>query len=74
MNSATNLEPKEIIKRLGGTSKTAELCEITKGAVSQWLINGIPKAQLKFLMAVRPEVFRANTSLRAMRRPPKVPN
>lgn len=47
-----------IIERLGGTVATAELCEVTPGAVSQWKgENGIPKGQLRFLRAVRPDVF-----------------
>jgi hypothetical protein len=50
----------EIIERLGGTTKTAVLCEVTAQAVSQWRLNGIPKAQRKFLMAVRPEAFSTN--------------
>lgn len=47
-----------IIERLGGTVATAELCEVTPGAVSQWKKEGgIPKGQLKFLRAIRPDVF-----------------
>ncbi|WP_136420317.1 carph-isopro domain-containing protein [Herbaspirillum sp. ST 5-3] len=47
-----------IIERLGGTAATAELCEVTPGAVSQWKKEtGIPKSQLKFLRAIRPDVF-----------------
>ncbi|ROH87978.1 hypothetical protein ED236_00345 [Pseudomethylobacillus aquaticus] len=47
----------EIIDKCGGTSTVAELCEVTTGAVSQWRDNGIPRARLMFLKAVRPEVF-----------------
>lgn len=54
---AMNLTDTEIIERLGGTTKTAVLCEVTAQAVSQWRLNGIPKAQRKFLRAVRPDVF-----------------
>jgi len=46
-----------LIDALGGTTKVAALCEVTKGAVSQWRKNGIPRDQLKFLRVVRPEVF-----------------
>ncbi|MDN4061167.1 hypothetical protein QPK31_23385 [Massilia sp. YIM B02769] len=49
--------PTEIIQRLGGTTKTAALCEVTAQAVSQWLHNGIPRAQLKYIRVVRPDVF-----------------
>lgn len=48
----------EIIQRLGGPTKTAELCEVTTQAVSQWQHNGIPKARLKFLELARPDVFK----------------
>ncbi len=52
-----DLAPDTIIDRLGGTVETAQLCELTKGAVSQWRTNGIPKPWLKFLRAARPDVF-----------------
>lgn len=51
------LDAGDVIRRLGGTTKTAALCEVSKSAVSQWLKNGIPKAQLKYLKAVRPSAF-----------------
>lgn len=47
----------EIIQRLGGTSKTAALCEVSAQAVSQWNRNGIPKARMQFLQLARPDVF-----------------
>jgi len=47
----------QIIDRLGGTSKVAELCEVTPSAVSQWRDDGIPKARLMYLRAIRPDVF-----------------
>ena len=49
--------PNLIIDRLGGTSETARLCEIKPPSVSEWRKTGIPKAQLKYLMAIRPDVF-----------------
>jgi hypothetical protein len=52
----------EIIDRLGGTTKTAALCEVSAQAVSQWRLNGIPKPQRKFLKAVRPDAFEAAPS------------
>lgn len=58
MTDATNLEPEEVIERLGGNARTAELCDITPGAVSQWIHNGIPKTQLKFLKLARPDIFK----------------
>lgn len=46
-----------IIDVLGGTGQVAGLCDVSSQAVSKWRRTGIPKAQRKFLRAVRPEVF-----------------
>lgn len=54
---AKRAEARRVIDLLGGTVKTAELCEVTKGAVSQWFNNGIPRTQLKFLKSERPDLF-----------------
>ena len=51
------MDTKKIISLLGGNAKTAKLCQVTPGAVSQWLHVGIPKHQLKFLKLARPDVF-----------------
>jgi hypothetical protein len=51
------MDANEIIDALGGTSKVAELCEVTTGAVSQWRTDGIPNARLMFLKLARPDVF-----------------
>lgn len=50
-------DDNKIIDGLGGTTRTAEMCEISPAAVSQWRLNGIPKAQRKYLRAIRPDVF-----------------
>ena len=50
--------PNTIIDRLGGTSEVARLCEVKPPSVSEWRHKGIPRAQLKFLKAVRPDVFK----------------
>ena len=47
----------EIIQRLGGPTRIAELCDISAQAVSQWVHNGIPKARMQFLELARPDVF-----------------
>lgn len=47
----------KIIDDLGGTVAVARLCCVTKGAVSQWRINGIPQARAMYLRVVHPEVF-----------------
>ncbi len=51
------MTPGEIIDALGGTNAVAELCEVSPSAVSQWRQDGIPKARLMFLHAVRPDIF-----------------
>ena len=51
------MSPEKIIDRIGGTSRVAEMCEVTKSAVSQWRRNGIPLGHMKFLRVVRPDAF-----------------
>jgi DNA-binding transcriptional regulator YdaS (Cro superfamily) len=53
----TNAEAVDIIERLGGNAKTAELCEVSPSAVSQWVRNGIPRVRTKFLRLARPDAF-----------------
>ena len=53
------MDHKALIDKLGGTSKVAELCGITTGAVSQWRTNGIPAYRLAFFRLLRPELFSA---------------
>lgn len=50
-------KPSDIIDRLGGTVETARLCRVSKGAVSQWRVNGIPPAREMFLRVIRPDAF-----------------
>ena len=57
-------ESNEIIDAIGGTSKVAELCNVTIGAVSQWRTNGIPQARLMFLKLSRPDVFKPEVKRR----------
>lgn len=47
-----------IIDELGGTNAVADLCHVTKGAVSQWRNDGIPEARLMYLKLARPDVFK----------------
>lgn len=54
---ATELTPFQVVQRLGGPSEVARLNGITPSAVSQWVTNGIPKARLLYLKAIRPDVF-----------------
>jgi len=56
--SPQNISSSEIIDALGGTTKVAELCEVSVSAVSQWRTDGIPKARLMFLRLARANAFR----------------
>ena len=51
------MDSNYVIDAIGGTAQVARLCEVTDGAVSQWRSEGIPKARLMYLKAVRPDVF-----------------
>lgn len=54
---SSGMDSNLVIERLGGPTAVAQLCDITPQAVSQWRTNGIPKSWIKYLRAVRPEVF-----------------
>lgn len=58
-------DPATVIAKIGGNAKTAELCGVTRGAVSQWLRNGIPHAHLNFLRLARPDAFKADRRAKA---------
>lgn len=51
------MNASEIIDQAGGTSKVAEIFEITPSAVTQWRTNGIPKSSIKYLRLLRPDIF-----------------
>jgi hypothetical protein len=51
-------DPNIIIERLGGTSKTAEICDLKPPSITQWRSDGIPKPWLKYLRLAYPAVFR----------------
>jgi hypothetical protein len=47
----------EIIDRLGGTGRVADLFGVKCPSVSQWRVSGIPPARMHFIRHVRPEVL-----------------
>jgi hypothetical protein len=57
-----NEEACRVIDALGGTGAAAQLCEVSDAAVSQWRHDGIPKARLKYLQVVRPDLFEAKAA------------
>lgn len=52
-----NLKKHKALIKLLGTSALMELFEVTKGAISQWRQNGIPKSRLMYLELKRPDLF-----------------
>lgn len=54
----------DLINKLGGTNKVAELCDVRPQAVSQWRVAGIPDARRKFLAAIYPGVVRYSPKYR----------
>lgn len=52
------MDANTIIDCLGGTVEVARLCQVTKGAVSQWRTGGIPPARLMYLKVLNPDVFK----------------
>lgn len=45
-----------IIHDMGGNGAVAELCNITSGAVSQWLVTGIPEPRMQYFRALNPKL------------------
>ncbi|MGE9659257.1 Cro/CI family transcriptional regulator [Snodgrassella alvi] len=48
----------KFIIALGGVSRVAKICGITRGAVSQWKKNGIPKAQFNYLKTLHSKEYK----------------
>lgn len=49
---------KDVIEKMGGTLKVADMCGVTQSAVSQWVAaNKIPKAREMYLRLKRPKAF-----------------
>jgi len=47
----------QVIDRLFGTNAVAKIFEIKPASVSEWRVNGIPKARLQYLRLAYPEAF-----------------
>lgn len=50
-------EAVHVIEGLGGTRKAAQFFDISDQSVSDWRSKGIPKARLRHLRDVRPELL-----------------
>lgn len=49
-------DAEKIIQDMGGNGAVAELCNITSGAVSQWLSTGIPEYRMLFFRVKHPQL------------------
>lgn len=52
-----HMDASKIIDELGGTTEVARLFDVRPPSVSEWRINGIPKARLQTLRLMRPDLF-----------------
>ena len=59
------MNASELIDAIGGTSKVADICGLTTGAISQWRTKGIPKPWLKFFAKAYPKAFKQAQSKKA---------
>jgi hypothetical protein len=58
MTTQIEITASDIIDALGGTGRVAEMCEITAPSVSEWRAeNHIPRARIKYLRLLHPQVF-----------------
>ncbi len=48
-----NTHATQVIDVLGGTAEVARLCQVAMPSVSDWKKEGIPRARMMFLQAVR---------------------
>lgn len=49
-----------LIDLLGGNACVAAMCEVSSQAVSKWRRDGIPRARVMYLRAIRPHVFESD--------------
>ncbi len=52
-----NTHATKIIETLGGTAEVARLFDVRMPSVSGWKLEGIPKARMHYIKAVRPEAL-----------------
>ncbi|MDP2688195.1 MAG: hypothetical protein Q8O62_13300 [Aequorivita sp.] len=70
MNQKELKKHRALIQQIG-TAALIEMFEITKGAISQWRLKGIPKARLMYLELRRPELFVDSTKPASSKQPPR---
>ncbi|MFZ6755777.1 Cro/CI family transcriptional regulator [Undibacterium sp. Ji50W] len=65
------MDATKLIELLGGTTKVAEICDVTPGAVSQWKTNGVPKPWVWFFESKYPDICRAAVVVPTSTPPPQ---
>jgi|GEM_PF-1866215 len=58
----------ELINAIG-TAALMDMFQVSKGAISQWRKNGIPKARLMYLELRYPELFVASQKSKSSKQP-----
>lgn len=56
------MSDSDIIDRLGGTFRVAEICQVKPPSVSGWRNHGIPAARRQYLQLLRPDVFNGDAA------------
>lgn len=46
-----------VIDALGGTKAVSVICQVRQPSVSEWRVNGLPKAREQYLRLRNPEAF-----------------
>lgn len=56
------MSDSDIIDKLGGTFRVAEICQVKPPSVSGWRNHGIPAARRQYLQLLRPDAFRGDAA------------
>lgn len=70
MDSKELKKHRALIEQMG-TVPLMAMFDISKGAISQWRSNGIPKARLMYLELSHPELFSDSPKSKSLKQPRK---
>ena len=70
MDSKELKKHRALIEQMG-TVPLMAMFDISKGAISQWRSNGIPKARLMYLELSHPELFSGPPKSKSLKQPRK---
>lgn len=60
MSFMEHIAHSKLIDKIGGTVAAARVFEVSPQAVSKWRRDGIPRARLMYIKAIRPDLFDDN--------------